>query len=205
MFRNFPAPAPFHLKLSTRRPYNKYYAACCSCKPSHALASSSIFVLVALFNLPLHLFICSSETMKLQRQLSMGKLKLSSAVWDLRLAGSVIVEKCRELWKATHRPADDDYFRGSYEFSCTATPVNVLAVNGRRRRQRRLPPCVGAKQATGTIVTRRDGGWSPGRSPHQAMAVLDIDGLAEEFIQRFRQQLRMQVVEVEQDGRPSLA
>lgn len=61
MFRNFPAPAPFHLKLSTRRPYNKYYAACCSCKPSHALASSSSFVLVALFNLPLHLFICSSD------------------------------------------------------------------------------------------------------------------------------------------------
>jgi hypothetical protein len=43
----------------------------------------------------------------------------------------------------------------------------------------------------GTVATRRDGGWSPEleRSP-QAMAALDIDGLAEEFIQRFREQLR---------------
>ena len=134
--------------------------------------------------------------MKLHRQLSMGKL--SSAV--------------RELWEGltvgAHRPADDDdYFRGSYEFSCTTTPVNVLTVKGRRpRRQRRLPPCIGAKQATemlaGTVVTRRDAGWSPEleRSP-QAMAALDVDGLAEEFIQRFREQLRMQV-EVEQEAWP---
>lgn len=105
----------------------------------------------------------------------------------------------RELWEGlavgAHRPTEDDYFRGSYEFSCTTTPVNVLTVKGRRRRQRRLPPCIGAKQATemlaGTVATRRDGGWSPEleRSP-QAMAALDIDGLAEEFIQRFREQLR---------------
>ena len=124
--------------------------------------------------------------MKLHRQLSMGKL--SSAVRDLLRPLSMA--KCRELWEGltvgAHRPADDDdYFRGSYEFSCTTTPVNVLTVKGRRpRRQRRLPPCIGAKQATemlaGTVVTRRDGGWSPEleRSP-QAMAALDIDGLAE--------------------------
>jgi len=80
-------------------------------------------------------------------------------------------------------------------------------VKGRRHRQRRLPPCIGAKQATemlaGTIVTRRDGGWSPEpeRSPQAMAAALDIDGLAEEFIQRFREQLRMQV-EVEQEARP---
>ena len=146
--------------------------------------------------------------MKLQRQLSMGKL--SSAVRDLLRPLSMA--KCRELWEGltvgAHRPADDDdYFRGSYEFSCTTTPVNVLTMKGRRpRRQRRLPPCIGAKQATemlaGTIITRRDGGWSPEpeRSP-QAMAALDVDGLAEEFIQRFREQLRMQV-EVEQEAWP---
>ncbi|KAJ1279333.1 hypothetical protein BS78_04G147600 [Paspalum vaginatum] len=156
---------------------------------------------------------------KLQRRPSMGKL--SSAVRDVLVfmprkkpmlgVGLVVVAKCRELWEGlaavARRPAgDDDYFRGSYEFSCTATPINVLAaVNGRprRRRQRRLPPCVGGTQAREMLagcvdVTPRDGGCSP-----QAMAAgPDIDGLAEEFIQRFHEQLRMQV-DYDDDARPN--
>ncbi|WVZ75214.1 hypothetical protein U9M48_023295 [Paspalum notatum var. saurae] len=167
---------------------------------------------------------------KLQRQhLSMGKL--SSAVRDLLVfmprkkpmlgVGLVVVAKCRELWEgltavACRPPAnDDDYFRGSYEFSCTATPINVLfaPVNGRprRRQRRRLPPCVGGKQAREMLagrvdVTPRDGGWSPEPepecSPQAAMGGPDIDGLAEEFIQRFHEQLRMQVDYDDDDARP---
>lgn len=62
----------------------------------------------------------------------------------------------------------------------------------------------------GTIVdTRRGGVWSsPEPEPEpdiysspQAMAALDIDDLAEEFIKRFHEQLRMQV-EVGQEARP---
>ncbi|GJM85123.1 hypothetical protein PR202_ga01547 [Eleusine coracana subsp. coracana] len=87
--------------------------------------------------------------MKLQRQVSMTKL--SNAARDLLVfmartklpllaIGTALVAKCRKLWGGliTRRgeggacPADD-YFRWSYEFSCTATPVNALPVKLKRR------------------------------------------------------------------------
>ncbi|CAN6231818.1 unnamed protein product [Urochloa humidicola] len=153
--------------------------------------------------------------MKLQRQLSKGKL--SSAVRNLLIfmptkklsmfsVGSAVMAKCRELWRGlavARQHADDDYyFRGSYEFSCTSTPINFLAkttTNGRRGRRprwRRLPPCVGDKQAQemiGCIAPGKE--WSPDRSPRGAGAENEVDSLAEEFIRRFYEQLRMQKVE----------
>ena len=117
--------------------------------------------------------------------------------------GSAVLVKCRELWRgltgggfAVARRHADDYFRGSYEFSCTATPINFppKTTNGRGRR-RRLPPCVGGKQAQEMLECIAPGkGWSPERSPG-AGAGNEIDGLAEEFISRFYEQLRMQRVE----------
>jgi hypothetical protein len=80
----------------------------------------------------------------------------------------------------------DDYFRWSYEFSCTA---NALAVKGRRP----LPSCVGGGQARemtlASVATGDDEGLS---SPGPGAAGHEIDGLAEEFINWFREQLRMQ-------------
>ena len=153
--------------------------------------------------------------MKLQRHLSKGKLS-STAREKLQLifmprnkpsmlaVGSAVLLKCRELWRGLtgggfavpRRHAADDYFRGSYEFSCTATPINFppKTTNGRGRR-RRLPPCVGGKQAQEMLECIAPGkGWSPKRSPG-AGAGNEIDGLAEEFISRFYEQLRMQRVE----------
>ncbi|PUZ75868.1 hypothetical protein GQ55_1G243700 [Panicum hallii var. hallii] len=153
--------------------------------------------------------------MKLQRHLS-NKGKLSSADRDLLIfmprkklsmlsVGSAALEKCREFWRGltsggfavVRRRHADDYFRGSYEFSCTATPINLPAkttTNGRGWR-RRLPPCVGGKQAQEMLERMAPGrGWSPERSPGPG-AGNEIDGLAEEFIRRFYEQLRMQRVD----------
>lgn len=150
--------------------------------------------------------------MKLQRQLSKGKL--SSAVRDLPIlmptkklsmlsVGSAVVAKCREFWEgltsggfAVPRRHTNDYFTGSYEFSCTTTPVNFLAKsrNGHGRR-RRLPPCIGGKQAKEMLESITPAkGWSPKRSLG-AGAGNEIDDLAEEFIRKFYEQLRMQRVE----------
>ncbi|OEL29656.1 hypothetical protein BAE44_0009325 [Dichanthelium oligosanthes] len=118
--------------------------------------------------------------------------------------GSAVVAKCREFWEGltgggfaavARRHADDYYFRGSYEFSCTATPINFLATNGRgQRRRRRLPPCVGSKQAQEMLACTAPGKrCSPERSP--GGEANEIDGLAEEFIRRFYEQLRTQRVE----------
>ncbi|TVU29910.1 hypothetical protein EJB05_21501, partial [Eragrostis curvula] len=147
------------------------------------------------------------SSMKLQRQLSMTKLLdaardllvlMARTKLPLLAVGSAVVAKCRELWErlitrggSRARAADDDYFRWSYEFSCTTTPVNAPAVKGRHRR--RLPPCIGGRLAREMMlasVTPRDEAWSPepGTAGHE------IDGLAEEFINRFREQLRMQGV-----------
>ncbi|RCV06596.1 hypothetical protein SETIT_1G175600v2 [Setaria italica] len=113
--------------------------------------------------------------------------------------------KCREFWECSRwwlrraRRHADDYFKGSYEFSCTTTPINFLAKTrdgpARRRRRRRLPPCVGDKQAQEMLECIAPGkGWSPERSPG-AGAGNEIDDLAEEFIRRFHEQLRMQRVD----------
>ncbi|CAL5057987.1 unnamed protein product [Urochloa decumbens] len=156
--------------------------------------------------------------MKLQRQLSKGKP--ASALRNLLIfmprkkqsmlsVGSAVMAKCRELWHGltgggglavARRHADDDYFRGGYEFSCTNTPINFLAktTNGRGRwpqRRRRLPPCVGDKQAQEMMECVAPGKeWSPESSP-VAGAGNEIDGLAEEFIKKFYEQLRMQRVD----------
>uniref|UniRef100_A0A0E0K0H3 Uncharacterized protein n=1 Tax=Oryza punctata TaxID=4537 RepID=A0A0E0K0H3_ORYPU len=131
---------------------------------------------------------------------------------------AAVVAKCRELWEGlltagsvcgvSRSAADDDvdgyYFGRSYEFSCSATPVFAPA-KGRRRR---LPPCVGGRQAREMLREQaammspvpvgaaggRDGRSPPERSP-QWWTEQEIDGLAEEFINRFYEQLRSQVAE----------
>ncbi|CAN6272854.1 unnamed protein product [Urochloa humidicola] len=153
--------------------------------------------------------------MKLQQQLSKGKLpsvvrNLLSFMPTKKLSmfsvRSAVMAKCRELWQGlavARRHADDDYyFRGSYEFSCTSTPINFLAKMttngrcGRRPRWRRLPPCVSDRQAQEMIECIAPGKeWSPERSPRGAGAENEVDSLAEEFIRRFYEQLRMQRVE----------
>ncbi|XP_052145135.1 uncharacterized protein LOC127764314 [Oryza glaberrima] len=143
----------------------------------------------------------------------------------------VVVAKCRELWEGvltagsgcgcvsrSAAAADDDdgyYFGRSYEFSCSATPVAFAPAKGRRRRRRclLLPPCVGAKQAremlreaamispappVGAGGCRRS---PPERSP-QWWREQEIDGLAEEFISRFYEQLRSQVADEERRRAP---
>ncbi|KAF8686701.1 hypothetical protein HU200_043534 [Digitaria exilis] len=154
--------------------------------------------------------------MKLLRQLSKGKLW--TTVRDLLpifmprkkkmpmlSVGSTVVAKCREFWEsltgcgfAVARQHADDYFKGSYEFSCTATPINVLAksTNGRGRRGWRLmPPCICGKQAQEMLESIAPAkGWSPERALGDG-AGNEIDGLAEEFIRRFHEQLRMQRME----------
>ncbi|KAK3154219.1 hypothetical protein QOZ80_2BG0187830 [Eleusine coracana subsp. coracana] len=155
--------------------------------------------------------------------------KLSNAARDLLIfmartklpllaIGTAVVAKCRKLWGGliTHRgeggacPADD-YFRWSYEFSCTATPINALPVKLKRRRHRRLPPCIGGRQAREMMqvsVAPRDEddeGRSPKpteRSPGPGVAVYghEIDGLAEEFINWFHEQLRMQGVKMQSES-----
>ncbi|XP_062224496.1 uncharacterized protein LOC133923052 [Phragmites australis] len=145
--------------------------------------------------------------MKPQRQLSMEKL--SNAAKDLLIfmprkklptlgVGSAVVAKCRELWEGCtgcgSGVARDDYFSGSYEFSCTTTPVVPVKGRGRRCRQRRLPPCVGGRQAREMLASVVPGrGWSPERSPETRVGH-EIDGLAEEFIKRFHDELRKQRV-----------
>ncbi|KAL6634472.1 hypothetical protein ACP70R_027143 [Stipagrostis hirtigluma subsp. patula] len=161
--------------------------------------------------------------MKQQRHLAMAKL--SNAARDFLVSmprrklpalgiGSAVVAKFRELWEGltrgggVPRPADD-YFRWSYEFSCTATPVVPVNGHGRGRRRRwRLPPCVGGKQARQMLasVTPRDERWSPEAGPERSPvggAFHEIDGLAEAFINRFHEQLRMQsAAELQADPAP---
>ncbi|RLN07704.1 hypothetical protein C2845_PM11G06080 [Panicum miliaceum] len=150
--------------------------------------------------------------MKLQRHLSKGKLSSPARGLPIFMprkklsvlsVGSAALAKCREFWRgltgggfAVARRHADDYFRGSYEFSCTATPINFPAkIKDGRGRRRRLPPCVGGKQAREMLEGITPGkGWSPERSPGTG-AENEIDGLAEEFIRRFYEQLRMQRVE----------
>jgi hypothetical protein len=157
--------------------------------------------------------------MKLQRQLSMAKL--ANAARDLLVfmartklpllsVGAAVAAKCRELWgglitrggccaMSRARPADDDYFRWSYEFSCTATPVNALAVRGPR-----LQPCFSGGKGwdvmQGNAAPRDDEGRASPEPPEwsspgpRAAGGHEIDGLADEFINWFREQLRMQGV-----------
>ncbi|CAL4969101.1 unnamed protein product [Urochloa decumbens] len=155
--------------------------------------------------------------MKLQRQLSKGKpasalrnllIFMPSKKLSMLSVGSAVIAKCRELWHGltggnlavARRHADDDYFRGSYEFSCTNTPINFLAKTtngrGRRQRRRRLPPCVGDKQAQEMLECIAPGKeWSSPESSPVAGTGNEIDGLAEEFIRSFYEQLRMQRVD----------
>ncbi|KAF0891971.1 hypothetical protein E2562_011347 [Oryza meyeriana var. granulata] len=132
-----------------------------------------------------------------------------------------VVAKCRELWEGlltagsgcavAHSAADDGYYFGrSHEFSCSATPVFSPAAKGggrRRGRRRCLPPCVGGKQAREMLLetmTMSPSPWPvaggrecsspPERSP-QCWREQEIDGLAEDFINRFYEQLRLQVAE----------
>ncbi|XP_015688613.2 uncharacterized protein LOC107303529 [Oryza brachyantha] len=135
-----------------------------------------------------------------------------------------VVAKCRELWErllvvttgSGCAAAGDDggyYFGRSYEFSCSATPVVFAPAKGgggrrRRDRGRCLPPWVGGrKQAREMLMeTSAAAMGSPGpvaagrecsppeRSP-QCWREQEIDGLAEEFISRFYDQLRSQVAE----------
>mgnify|MGYP003702431031 CR=1 FL=1 len=143
----------------------------------------------------------------------------------------VVVAKCRELWEGvlTAGPgcgcvsrsaaaADDDagyYFGRSYEFSCSATPVAFAPAKGRRRRRRclLLPPCVGAKQAREMLreaammspappVGAGGGRRSPPERSPQWWREQEIDGLAEEFISRFYEQLRSQVADEERRRAP---
>lgn len=102
-----------------------------------------------------------------------------------------VMAKCRGLWKGltgssaiAHSSADGDYFSRSYEFSCTATPAAPAKGYGCRRR---LPPCVGRRQAREMLAS------SPECSPEAGVGH-EIDGLAEEFINRFHEQLRQQRV-----------
>ncbi|KAL5211473.1 hypothetical protein ABZP36_022320 [Zizania latifolia] len=116
---------------------------------------------------------------------------------------AAVVGKCRELWEGLvtgsscagvaqgHSAADDGggYFGRSYEFSCSASPVLEPARgSGRRRRlgpRCQLLPCVG-------------GSHSPECAGHDD----EIDVLAEEFIRRFREQLRMQLADEQLTSSP---
>uniref|UniRef100_A0A0E0CLA3 Uncharacterized protein n=1 Tax=Oryza meridionalis TaxID=40149 RepID=A0A0E0CLA3_9ORYZ len=135
----------------------------------------------------------------------------------------VVVAKCRELWEGVltagsgcgglsrSAAADDDdgyYFGRSYEFSCSATPVAFAPAKGRQRRRRclLLPPCVGAKQARQMMSPEPAGAGGGRRSPPerspQWWREQEIDGLAEEFISRFYEQLRSQVADEERRRAP---
>jgi hypothetical protein len=154
--------------------------------------------------------------MKLQRQLSMAKLANASRNLLVFMArtklpllgiGTAVAAKCRELWGgliarsgccavSRAHPADDDYFRWSYEFSCRATPVNALAVRGRR-----LLPCVSGGKGWdvmhGSVAPRDDEERASPEPPEWsspgpgAAGGHEIDGLAKKFINWFREQLRM--------------
>ncbi|KAG8070848.1 hypothetical protein GUJ93_ZPchr0006g46373 [Zizania palustris] len=106
---------------------------------------------------------------------------------------AAVVGKCRELWEGlftgsgcagvAQPQAHSDgggYFGRSYEFSCSATPDFAPPARGSGRRPRcQLLPCVG-------------GSRSPDCAGHDDD---EIDVLADEFIRRFREQLRIQVAD----------
>uniref|UniRef100_A0A0D9VGH9 Uncharacterized protein n=1 Tax=Leersia perrieri TaxID=77586 RepID=A0A0D9VGH9_9ORYZ len=153
--------------------------------------------------------------MKRDQQQVIAKLPTSGArnlllfMFTKKAMLAAVAAKCRELWQlllkagsacglphcSSSAAADDGYYFGrSYEFSCSATPVAFFPAKGRRSY---LPPCVGGKQAMEMMTMspgRPVGGEecsTPERSP-QCWREQEINGLAEDFINRFYAQLRLQ-------------